>query len=351
MAYFNGKPAAHDNTPGNKQAKWPPSQNASALNSIKTHGYVTPYVIDKENMTVNVYGPVDAETKAQLSQLEHKGHAIHYKETPEYDGKVSPGSSGSKNQGSGFGPYVTLNCENKPLASQLSVKDLGKYLYAANEPFSGGSEVFHSEHDLFPLGEVGPSAGIPIPDPLQSLNEQAIKYDKGTSSGKSVSAASAFSKLRPICSSKSKVDTVQQIFMGTTLGHKYEPVAQGSELPSDYDQRQVTDAIRALVKAEVATTVKELIRQREEQHLLKISDVMSELMVKEREAARKLKLEVDKCMYQAARDISEMRTQMEGLMESLNTARAEVTRLEKENRSLRVSGTLNKLPRKFKSHR
>lgn len=119
--------------------------------------------------------------------------------------------------------------------------------------------------------------------------------------------------------------------------------------PQEYNADLVFETVRQVVQ--------EIQDAREEQLLKKVSDVISDVVVAEREQWKRaynavttefhrFKTEAEGWSKEVAVKLGEMQVQMLDLSEQLAEAKQENARLERENSKLRVKGGLNRLPRK-----
>ena len=202
------------------------------------------------------------------------------------------------------------------------------------------------------LGEAGPSEGVHIPDPLQSMQEQAEQY-------KSESVVDIFHSGK----GKEKKKN-QQLLNAFPTEYKNLPPglehmqAKGpapkrpeprDEMPAKYDAEKVFDILHDVALDLAMEAVDEGFQSNEEYLLRKVSDSIAEMIVAERETVREFKRETEKWSKNVSENMAQMSLQLHDLTNDLKDARDEVIRLETENRSLRVSGTLNKLPRKVRN--
>jgi hypothetical protein len=154
----------------------------------------------------------------------------------------------------------------------------------------------------------------------------------------------------------SDVDMVEleSVTQGNSRARQFESV-NGTEAyllaPKQYDAELVFETVQQVVGR--------IIDERSNADLRKVADIVAEALVEERKAWKQalLKLTTDYCRFQLqteqrsnslAAQVAKLRSDMHDLTKQLVAAKAEVNRLEAENKKLIVKGTLNKSPRKLK---
>jgi poly-D-alanine transfer protein DltD len=127
-------------------------------------------------------------------------------------------------------------------------------------------------------------------------------------------------------------------------------------MPEEYDAEKVFNAIFVMVRDQIQDEVSvasELTNK-------KVAKILGETLVEERVKARadqdrlqlafdQFKLTVTTIVNNSNERIVELDAMVVEATQALTKANTEIARLEKENRELRVSGTLKKLPRKVRN--
>lgn len=283
-----------------------------------------------------------------------------------------PGISGNEQADALLAAYLAGSISNESVAAHFGI-DLAaesgsitkEGLYAATKlipklPLPTGDAVTDSlsgavdapfDGDL--LGVAGPDEGIDIPDPLKSMQDQAL--------GKPLSPMNRNKHVSPDSETRKVLDGLPRFFQGLPdhLKHMQPKVTSPAEkhpMPDEYDAEKVFNAIfvmaRDLVHDESAVT--------SETFMKKVSDTIAETIVAERQKAASkftsLQKRVDGATAKHGNQLAAALTRMDELdamvvtaTQELTVAKQEIARLEEENRSLRVSGTLKKLPRKVRN--
>jgi len=385
MAHFNGKPAKKGKTPGKNQAKWPgpagwtppadkvpegPVGNVGPVGDIGEPGIpglipgnTTLSMMDADGV-MKFIGEVEKVAGPNLNGDEFLLADIKHllPEGLEFTG-VGPDNYGGITKEALYDAMKLI-----PKTDQVS---LDKFVSGATGvPYETAFVPVIPEDGGTPFdpGVAGPSDKLEMTDPIQSMQEAAgveptAEIAAADKWAKALKLKPIFSKLKPATAEHEEkqkfINALPSTFKNLPEGleHMNDPVpVEMHPMPEEYDAEKVFNAIFVMVRDQIQDEVSvasELTNK-------KVAKILGETLVEERVKARadqdrlqlafdQFKLTVTTIVNNSNERIVELDAMVVEATQALTKANTEIGRLEEENRGLRVSGTLNKLPRKVRN--